>query len=208
MTPVLGEAGRRFRSTPGTKTKNSPRAGQNLPNTFDSPEFPTGRQGVRSFGPEELGLSTTPRLIGGPGEPPAGWVGGTTSVSEWYLYWAFEKILGPEGADWQYQSSWLGGRQMRGGAVVDYVVRQKSGRRVGVRLQTYRFHFNVDAAEQASDVEQALALSELDFIVIDVFEDQVINDPTGQAAIMAVLEIINERQRPNPLSTGSVIGTG
>jgi hypothetical protein len=44
--------------------------------------------------------------------------------------------------------------------------------------------------------------------VIDIFEDQIIHDPTGQAAIMTALEVINERQRANPLAYGFVVGTG
>src|SRR6187455_711622 len=102
MSPALDQGAKQFMSPPGARTRNNPRAGQNLPRLTGDPEVPERRQGIRTYGPKELGLQAAPQLVGGPGDPPPGFVGGTTSISEWYLYWAFEKVLGPEGPDWQY----------------------------------------------------------------------------------------------------------
>lgn len=191
----------------GSQTRNKLTTGQNLPNLASIGSVGTNTS-MRQYGPSVLGLGTKPVYVGGPGEPPAGFVGGTTSATEWYFYWACEKILGPEGIRWDFQSSQMGGRHQAGGAVVDFVIMQNRGLRVGVRIQTYRFHQNVDSFKQAYDIAQFRALYGPDFIIIDVFEDQYINDQTGQAAIVAVLEVINNKQRPNPLANGWVVGTG
>lgn len=197
-----------FGKTPGSRARNSPLLGQNLPAIFTPPAPGPLNPRDRSYGPAVLGLASDPEVVGGPGDPPVGFIGGTNSLSEWYFYWAMEKILGPEGINWVYQDPWMGGRQQQGGAVVDFVIRSRLGRRIGIRIQTYRFHFNTDAFQQARDEEQLRALHGPDFIVIDIFEQQFIDDDTGQAAISLVLEAWNERQRPNPLATGFVIGTG
>ena len=63
-------------------------------------------------GPEWLHLPV--QKLGGPGDPPPGFVGATNSAVEWMVYWALSKVFGrPEdprkppfdGAwpDWTYQ---------------------------------------------------------------------------------------------------------
>lgn len=132
---------------------------------------------------------------------------GTTSLSEGILYWALEKLLGPEGIQWTFQESRMGGRHRLGGAVVDFII-YIDNVSIGVRVQTYRFHQNVDPRKQAYDVEQFRALTGPRTIIIDVFESQYIDDPTGETAIKLMLEVINKRWRINPLSTGMVVGSG
>lgn len=194
-----------FLSGPGDFTRASPLVGQNLNSTMT---LPTPRFGNRtSQGPRILGLGRPVPQLTGPGDPPEGFVGGTTSLSEWYLYWAFSVILGPEGLDWSYQSGMLGSRNTPGGAVVDYVVYQGSVSLL-VRLQTYRFHLSAPADQQVHDIEQFIALSSPDTIVIDVYEDQFLFDETGQAAIKLVVDIINRRIVQNPMASGFVVGTG
>lgn len=191
-----------FAKPPGEKAKNKITVGQNLPNITGAPAMGELTEKTRSYGPSVLGLAQKTRQESGPGDPPPDFIGGTNSLSEWMFYWACEQVLGQEGYRWTYQAARLGGRREAGGAVVDFVIIQNVGRQVGVRIQTYRFHQNVDAAKQASDVAQLLALSDFDFIVIDVFEDQFIYDDTGRAAIDLVIEVMNERQRINPLANG------
>lgn len=194
-----------FLSGPGDFTRASPLVGQNLSTALT---IPTPRYGnLTSQGPRILGLGQHVTQSTGPGEPPEGFVGGTTSRSEWYLYWAFTKILGPEGLQWSYQQGLLGSRHVPGGAVVDYVVYQGSVALL-VRLQTYRFHLSADADQQVHDIEQFIALSSPDAIVIDVYEDQFLWDETGQAAIQLVVDILNRRIVQNPIATGFVVGTG
>lgn len=182
------------------------RAGQNLPSISGKPRTPEGTGRLRSRGPQVLG--------GGAYEDTPleaflrAWVSsGTTSESEGFIYFALEKLLGPEGVQWVYQESRLGGRHRLGGAVVDFII-YLAGLSVGVRVQTYRFHMNVSPSQQAYDKNQLIALSDPSTMIIDVFEQQYIQDRTGQAAIRLMLEIINRQWRPNPLGTGMVVGTG
>ncbi len=204
--PIGGKTNN-FTRGPGHKTRNSPTIGQNLPNRTGRPQALNTDRTMIGRGPRILGLSKDLPTTSGPGEPPDGFVGGTTSLSEWYLYWAMEKILTPLNIHFEYQEAQMGGRQRAGGAVVDYVI-YLWNEMILVRLQTYRFHFNVDPGQMLYDYLQLLALYGDDVIVIDVYEQDFIFDESGQAAIDIVLDIVNHRWRPNPLAIGNVIGTG
>lgn len=195
----------KFLQQPGS-FKNT-RVSQNLPSLSGGVNTPSPNTSLFSYGPNIAGIGRITAQASGPGEPPEGFVGGTTSKSEWYIYWALEKLLGQEGINWTFQASRFGGRRRLGGAVVDFIL-FFSTLQVGVRIQTYRFHMNVDPRKQSSDTEQLINLSARDTVIIDVFESDYINDTTGQASIKVMLEVINLRQRPNPLAIGNVVGTG
>jgi hypothetical protein len=169
---------------------------------------PTG-QG-RSLGPRVLGLASTTDQATGPGfeEVPERFTGGTVSVTEYYIYWALEKLLGPEAEGrWGYQVSFFGGRHNPGGAVVDFVI-YREDRDIGVRVQTYRFHQSADAEKQAHDREQLYRLFSDTFTVVDVYEEDFIYDPTGQAAIQLMIDILNDNFRLDPLTSGLTAGSG
>lgn len=190
------------------KAKNAYRA---IVVTFQKPdEKPLKpRRNLFSYGPEVLGLGLkTIQTKQGPGEPPPGFVGGTTSRSEWWVYWALTKLLGPEGEAWTYQQSYQGGRHIPGGSVVDFVVYMPL-QTILIRLQTYRFHFALGNAKQSRDIEQKFALSdEQDSIVVDIYEQDFIGDESGRAVLMIVNEAINGIERSNPLATGLVFDHG
>jgi hypothetical protein len=172
---------------------------------------------VRSFtvfavGPRLLGLERQPHRFGGPGPPPPGFVGPTTSLSEWIVYWAIARALNdptPEhvrnppffgGRDWAYQSGVEGGRRIRGGSVVDYIV-YLPGEQVGIRLQTWRFHEAAGPKKQAYDVVQAEQLSRF-MVVKDLYEQDIgLNDPSGATAVRAVVDLLGGRFRMSPINT-------
>lgn len=202
------KGGTRFVRAPGSRTRNKITQGQNLPSLSGTPTGKGLHTARTTMGPFIVGIGVKPEQQTGPGEPPEGFVIGSTSKTEWYFYWALEKVLGPPGYEtWEFQQSMQGGRSMLGGSVVDFVIYQPT-RMIGVRLQTYRFHLSASVHKQAHDYEQYLALSSPDLIVIDVFEDDIIHDDTGQDAIKIVLEVISGQERLNPLATGLVVGTG
>jgi hypothetical protein len=169
---------------------------------------PPPRRGLTSQGFRELALNRPPAEVNGPApwcdEHAAQFAGGTVSRTECYVYWALIQLLGPEGSGWGYQQSYLGGRHIPGGAVVDFVV-YNGNQTIGIRVQTFYFHFAPGSFKQESDYDQYLALSSPDFLVIDVFEQDFINDPTGQAVLRITHDAINGVQRPNPLASGMVM---
>lgn len=187
----------------GSKTRNKPSAGQNLPGTTTTPikRF----RGSTSQGAKVMGLHAGAQQISGPGDPPDGFVGGTTSKTEWYIYWALTKVLGPEEeGEWSFQNSMLGGRSTRGGAVVDFVVNMEP-MYIGLRVQTFQYHFSDNSYQKMHDREQLFALSDWDFIVVDILESDFIHDATGAAAIQVVLAAIRQEYRPDPLGTGYIV---
>jgi hypothetical protein len=185
--------------------RSNVRAGQNL--ASGSLEKPRPVSTLRSRGPRHLGG----------GEPEVltdlvlflrqFQVRGTTSITEGMVYWALEKLLGPEGDSWVYQESRMGGRHLLGGAVIDFIV-YVGNLSIGIRVQTYRFHMNADPRQKAHDQSQLWALSDPRTIIIDIFEQDFIDDMTGQAVIRVVHEAITGQQRINPLASGFVAGTG
>ena len=149
-------------------------------------------------------------------EPPPGFVGAHTSISEWVVYWGLSKVLGfPEDPRqppfigyppvWYYQSEQLGGRRQAGGAVVDFVVAGGNRYRhedVGFRLQTERFHLYADTDTHFADQVQLWRLSE-NMEVIDLYDYTFLPDPTGQAVIIVLKDALAGRVEPNPITDGT-----
>jgi hypothetical protein len=152
-------------------------------------------------------------LFSGPNEPPPGFLTYTNSRSEWWVYWALAKALGQpkdprrgpyEGWPglWTYQSPFEGGR-VPGGQVVDFVVfapATASGD-IAIRIQTERYHVMTDAAKQATD-RILLARLAGRFHVVDIFEQDFMGDPSGQAAVIEVKRALFGGQTSNPLRSG------
>lgn len=138
--------------------------------------------------------------LDGPGEPPVGFVSGTTSLSEWYIYWAFLKVKGPEGeSSWGFQIDAGGGRGRRGGAVIDFVVWDQEPR-LAIRIQTERYHIAVRQQVQTFDETSKRMLERLGYKVIDIYEEHFIRDKSGRMSIILVREALQGKQRPSPLT--------
>lgn len=105
---------------------------------------------------------------------------------------------------WWYQSEFMGGRKMAGGAVVDFVVEagQKSDQQIGFRLVTERFHLYADAETQASDQLQLWRLSE-HMRVVDLYDQDFLQDASGQTAIVLIKDALAGRIQPNPNTQGT-----
>lgn len=167
----------------------------------------TKEQVIRSLfpsGPISLGLGAKTKQEGvGPGEPPLNFVGGTNSKTEWYVYWALEKLLGPEGDSWSYQQSYAGGRHIPGGAVVDFVVYTPM-QLIMIRVQTWQFHLGAGPEKSSYDWDQKISLGAAyqDAVVIDVYEQYFINDTTGKAVLAVMADALAGQEWPNPLATG------
>lgn len=148
----------------------------------------------------------------GPGAAPPGFVVGQTSASEWNLYWALAKVFG-EPKDprippftggypyWGYQVPTLGQyTRAPGSAVVDYVI-YTGNTRVGIRLQTFRFHLQADAAKKAYDALQLFRLERI-AQVIDIFEEDVLGDPSGEKYVVTAKRALGLIQRIDPIVAG------
>lgn len=170
------------------------------------------RPPLRQTGPKVLRLQKDPDIIGGPGEPPEGFVTAHTSRTEWWIYWALAKVLrdppNPRkppftgGAGWSYQKAIDGGRVV-GGQVVDFVVLGERGRpTVGIRVQTEHFHIMTDTAKQIEDFLLKVTERAID-VIVDVFDQDFIADKTGHAACVVVANAIKGIQRGNPITQGT-----
>jgi hypothetical protein len=158
------------------------------------------------YGPEVLGIALAPVVEReGPGEPPEGFVGGTTSKTEWYVWWALEKLCTPLGIEFTYQSSYAGGRHLPGGAVVDFVIFMPLYE-ILLRVQTFRFHFTLGSEKQQYDVEQKIELTDMNQgqVVVDIYEQDFIDDETGYKVLKVCREALNLQEEPNPLASGNV----
>lgn len=164
---------------------------------------------IRSLAPwgfRELGLGLAPIREGeGPGDPPAGFVGGTTSKTEWWVFWAFTILMGPEGVTWTYQESFQGGRHVPGGSVADFVLYMPM-QTIIVRVQTWRFHFAAGAEKMQADVEQKVALHSIwgEEIVVDIYEQHFIHDATGKAVLEVCADAMAGIEWPSPFAVGII----
>src|SRR5690606_616919 len=151
----------------------------------------------------------------GPGDPPPGFVTATTSGREWLCYWAIAKVLkwpkdprqGPftgwPGL-WAYQWDVEGGRAQRGGAVADFVIMPGNvvDGEILIRLQTSRWHLFTDSSKQATD--QILLTRMARFgRVVDIYEQDVILDKSGHAAILEVKKALWSGKPSDQLSAGT-----
>lgn len=162
-------------------------------------------------------LYRTPKDLGYKGpvsEPPPGFVTGTTSKTEWSVYHALAKItglptdprqppfMGAYGV-WEFQQAFAGGRSTPGGAVIDFIVRagRWSDQDVALRIQTERFHLYTTAEKQFSDQAQLERIS-ASMRVIDIFDQDFVWDPTGQAIIVLLKDSLSGSTFPNPNTAG------
>jgi hypothetical protein len=165
---------------------------------------------IFSRGPRDL--TRRVRQVG-PGNPPANFVGGTTSAEEWYVYWAMAKVFGSprdprkppffgaEDGSWDYQSPILGTyTRSPGSAVIDFVAHLQA-EDVAIRLQTERFHVFAGPEQNRFDRESLIAISKF-MRVEDVFSQDLIADPTGEAAVVAVKNALAGSSRADPSLTG------
>ncbi len=172
------------------------------------------RPPVRPTGPRLFKLGSQPGRLGGPGEPPPGFVSGElhNSRDEWTaLYWPMAKVLGnpPDprlppytgGTNWDYQVPLDGGRDQRGGQVCDAVFIGAAGD-VCIRLQTPHWHINAPASVQAKDL-LLKAKSSRYIRVADVFSQDVVKDLTGAAACRQIARALGGQDNPSPLYLGT-----
>lgn len=157
--------------------------------------------------------------IGGPGPAPPGFVTGATSGSEWFIYWALATVYddpqdprkppfwGAASGKWVYQKAALGTytRQL-GSAVVDFVVYTPHDR-IGLRIQTSYFHASTGAFAQGLDMLQRVALADV-MTVEDLYDQDFITDPTGEAAVIIVKSALGLIERPNVLTSGRSTARG
>lgn len=176
------------------------------------------RFNVRNFGPRFLQLDKRARLEGGPGEPPPGFLSFTTSKDEWYVYWGMAKVFNDPpyprkppytgGVRWRYQKAIDGGRRVSGGAVVDFVVgddltgERLYRERIGIRVQTERFHVYALQRIKAYDLNQAFQLSK-QMRVIDLYSQDFIKDPTGNAIVRLLHDTLAGTSSRNPATSAT-----
>ena len=175
------------------------------------PLKPLRRHPVRFTGPKLLHLQKDPAIIGGPGDPPEGFIGAHNSVSEWEFYWAMARVTkSPKdprkppfvgGIDWEYQKP-VGGGRIVGGEVVDFVYVSARNKTIGIRVQTERFHIMTDAAKQMSDFFLKVETKGVDQVV-DVFDADWIGDKTGRAICIVAANAIKGITRYSPIIAGT-----
>lgn len=172
------------------------------------PGPPKAPRGPRFVPPHE-------EVIGGPGEPPPGFLTGQNSLTEWYAYFALAKVFNdpPDprippyfgGKDWGYQIARLGGFvRSLGSAVVDFVVYQDATV-LGIRIQTERFHIFADSRRHAYDAIQRADLEANGLTVIDIYDDELLGDPSGQKAVVAMKRAVGRLEKINPVIAGTAI---
>ena len=162
---------------------------------------------IKDPGPFEVKKPKAGFRFAGPGNPPAGFVGGQNSVGEWYVYWALSRIFeDPEeprvppyggGDRWSYQVPILGGRDELGGAVVDFVVHMPRSKDVAIDLISGHYHTAAGPETLAFDRARKRSIQQF-MDVIELYEIDIILDPTGEQAVSTTIEALGGRRRIDP----------
>lgn len=183
-----------------------------LPRPPHLKRLPTLPKGPRWFQELQRG-----QVVGGPGDPPPGFVTNTTSKSEWWFYFGMAKATGdPEdprkppyfgGRNWDYQRIYdnLGAGSLAT-ASVDFIY-YAPYEIIGIRIQTFQYHIGTTPEQKGYDYLQLQRLGKR-MRVVDVIEQRFINDPTGQAAVIAAKESLGFIRTLNPLDAGTNIFHG
>ncbi len=190
-----------------TRLPRLPRMKQEL----RAPLLPGRKPVVFGLGPESAGLRQKVHRTGGPGDPPVGFVGATTSIDEWRIYWAAARIFNDPvdprkppffgGRDWGYQLATGVVTRERGSSVIDFVFYFQR-QRIAVRVVTPRFHEQAGSKKQGLDALQAIQLESLGFTVQDIYSQDFIKDDNGQAAIVVLKEALGMMQRVSTITGG------
>jgi len=184
------------------------------------PRTPAKPKGIRTparvpYGPSILRSIQKETYGSGYGEPPPGFVVGQTSVTEWISYWSLAKIFDDPkdprmppyfgGRDWGYQIDRLGGYvRAVGSAVIDFVV-YYAVTTIGIRIETERYHLFADSRRHAYDLLQRAELERSGITVVDVYDTDLLGDPSGQKAIIAMKRAIGMLEPVNPIIAGTAL---
>jgi hypothetical protein len=183
--------------------------------TISLPKLPVIRvPAAMPRGPRLYDIKT--EHAGGPGEVPAGFLGNRNSAVEWLAYWGLAKAFtnpvdprqGPfDGGypDWTYQEPDQAGAGLRG-SVVDFVVYNpgRGARPIAIRVQTEHFHLFTDAETQAYDSVQRTQLEQY-ADVIDVYDYDLVGDPTGAKSVVTMKRAAALLESANPITAGTAI---
>lgn len=180
-------------------------AGRPMPRGLEKlPTRPTGQRLYQFYKDPE-------RAQGGPGEPPAEFVGVWSSKTEWMVYWALCRLLAPEkdprkppfvGVEgvFAYQKAEDGGR-VPGGSVTDFAVNTPTGW-IGLRVETERWHIFTEAVRQVQDFFIKTHLRTMER-VISLYDQHFIFDSSGSAVIKVVAMALKGIELPSPIRTGT-----
>ena len=103
---------------------------------------------------------------------PEWWVG---SVAEYLCWQALVKLgLRPD-IDFQYQSQLAGGRQDKGGRVIDFLIFNPPN--IAINVQGVYYHYEKGAAVRQSDILTRAFMAAEGINLIFVDEDDLIDDP-------------------------------
>lgn len=162
---------------------------------------------IRDPGPFEAKKPPKGMRFAGPGMPPAGFINGQNSQGEWYCYWALSRIFNDpdeprvppyDGGDrWSYQVPYLGGRGQLGGAIIDFVIEMPRSRDVALDLISGHYHSAAGVEARAFDLARQSAIRNY-MDLIELYEVDIILDPTGEQAVSTIIEALGGRRRIDP----------
>lgn len=157
---------------------------------------PHGTQ--RPGGLKRYAANVSPVILGGPGDPPPGFLNGNNSPEEWDVWWALWKITGTKPGEgvWLYQGLVTLASGQFASIKPDFIVLQQPP--LVIRVQSDRYHLLVNSVRIAIDHLQRTELIARGYRVIDIYPQHWRRDKTGRAVLAIVRDALNHRQRINP----------
>ena len=146
------------------------------------PIFGRGPSGVREALKE-------PSVISGPGPKPTTGALALATTPEWYVYWALLRLGKKPNSDFSYRGE-TSFASLSNRTQLDFTILDGSG--IAIEVQGTFWHYEQGAAKIVEDRVRASQLAS-QWRVIFIDEDDLVGDPTGQAAIYYVSEALRGR---------------
>lgn len=143
------------------------------------PVFGRGPTGLREALKE-------PEVVSGPGPKPNSGPLALATTPEWYVYWALLRLGKRPGIDFAYRGE-TSYASLSTRTQLDFTMTDGSG--IAIEVQGTYWHYQQGADKLIADTVRRSQLAG-SWTVIFIDEDDVVGDPTGQAAIYYVSEAL------------------
>lgn len=148
---------------------------------------PVKKKPVFGHGPRALKEALKdPEYVSGPGAKPNTGALALATLPEWYVYWALMRLGKRPQIDFVYRGE-TSYASLSSQTQLDFSI--LDGSRIAIEVQGTYWHYEQGSAKLVQDYVRSANLSS-QWQVINIDEDDVVGDPSGNAAIYMVKEAL------------------
>lgn len=127
-----------------------------------------------------------PQYVSGPGPKPMAGELAMATLPEWYVYWALTKLGKKPGVDFSFRGH-TAYASLSTVTQLDFTM--LDGTHIAIEVQGTFWHYQQGAGKIVQDAVRAASLAG-SWTVINIDEDDIVGDPSGNAAMYMVSEAL------------------